>query len=577
MSERRIGVYICHCGGNISDYVDVEKVREAVSKEEGVVVAKTTMFACSDAAQQEIIDDIKGENLDGIVVASCSPKLHLYTFRGVAQRAGLNPFQYIQVNLREQDSWAHTDDPQGATEKAVRLVLAGIKKARLSRALEPIKIDTVKKALVVGAGIAGLRAAIGLADLGIQTFLIEKEKEVGGWIRKFKKIYPYERSGEQIIEELLKEVKRRENITLFTESELVEKSGCVGDFEVKIRVKGEEINLKVGSIIVATGFDTYKPREGEYGYGNEGVVTLPEFKQLVENSSGKLIYNGKEVKNIVYIYCVGSRQNPDMENPNLYCSRYCCNAALHTSILASEVDPFISQFHLFRDMRSYGKYETLYEEACRRGAIPLRFSEEEPPKVERVNGNLKVWVKDLLSGGEELEIGADLVVLVTGMVPNREESLVEVLKLPVGRDRFFNEIHPKLRPVETVIDGVLIAGACQGPKNSTEAVASSLAAVSKSAALLLKGYIELDPLLASVNVEKCRWCGLCAEACPYSAVEKGEFEGREVAQINKALCKGCGACVPVCPENALDIEGYTDPQIKAMIDGLLKEVQVAGS
>ncbi len=575
MNGRRIGVYICHCGGNISDYVDVEKVREAASKEEGVVVAKTMMFACSDSAQQEIIDDIKEKKLDGMVVASCSPKLHLYTFRGVAQRAGLNPYQYTQVNLREQDSWTHTDNPEGATEKGIRLVLAGIRKAKLSISLEPIKIETIKKVLVIGAGIAGLRAAVSLADLGIHAFLIEKEAEPGGWIRKFKKLYPQGRSGEKIIAKLLEEVGKRENITLFTEAELIEKTGCVGDFDVKIRAKGEEISLNVGSIIVATGFDSYKPKEGEYGYGTEGVVALPQFKQMVEASNGKLIYNGKEVKNIAYIYCVGARQKPNVENANVYCSRYCCNAALHTSTLVSEIDPSITQFHLYRDIRSYGKYEVLYEEASRKGAVFVRFSEDEPPEVERPNGNLKVRVRDLLTGGEQLEIEVDLVVLITGMVPNKTDDLVNVLKIPIGSDRFFNEIHPKLRPVETVINGIFIAGACQAPRNSSEAVASSLAAASKSAALLMKGYIELEPLVAAVNAERCKWCGLCAEACLYSAIEKTELEGQERATVNKALCKGCGACVPVCPQDAIDIEGYTDSQVKAMIGALSEEVEFA--
>jgi heterodisulfide reductase subunit A2 len=575
MKGRRIGVYICHCGGNISDYVDVEKVREAVSSEEGVVVAKRTMFACSDSGQQEIIDDIKEQNLDGIVVASCSPKLHLYTFRGVAARAGLNPYQYIQVNLREQDSWAHTRDPEGATEKGIRLVLAGIKKAKFSTPLEPIIINTIRSVLVIGAGIAGLRAAIFLADLGMDAFVIEKEAEPGGWVRRFKKLYPHEKSGEEIIKELLEEVGKRENITLFTEAELIEQTGYVGDFKLKIRTKQDEVNLNVGAIIVATGFDTYKPKDGEYGYGAEGVVDLPQFKQMVEASDGKLTYNGKEVKNIAYIYCVGARQKPGVENANVYCSRYCCNAALHTSILVSELDPSITQFHLYRDIRTYGKYELLYEDAAKKGAIFLRFSEDEPPEVEKSNGDLLVRVKDLLTAGAELEIGVDLVVLVTAMVPNKTEAVASVLKIPIGRDRFFNEIHPKLRPVETVINGVFIAGACQFPRNSSEAVASSLAAAAKSASLLLKGYTQLEPSVAIVNAERCKWCGLCEEACPYSAIEKTQFEGREIAVANRALCKGCGACVPVCPEDAIDIEWYTDSQVRAMIEGLAKEIEFA--
>ena len=572
MSDRRIGVYICHCGGNISDYVDVERVREAVSGEPGVVVAKTAMFTCSDATQQEMVQDIREQNLDGLVVASCSPKLHLFTFRNAAKRAGLNPYQYTQINVREQCSWTHTDDREGATKKAVSLIRAGIARTGLTEPLEPIKIDTVPQTLVVGGGVAGLRAAIGLADIGISVFLVEKSPDVGGWVSKLGKMYPHDKNGRQLIAKLVEEVKKRENITLFTSAELVEKSGNIGNFNVKIRVGGQEdqITANVGSIIIATGFDTYQPGEGEYGYGVDGVVTLPEFRELLEGSSGVPVRSGKEIRDIVYIYCVGSRQQPDQESPNLYCSRYCCNAAVHSSILASEKNPKSHQYHLFRDMRTYGRYELLYGQSRDKGSTYLRFAEDDLPAVEKCSdGKVKVTVKDLLTFGEEVEIRADVVVLVTGMVPRKNQGLIDVLKLPVGRDRFFNEIHPKLRPVETVVDGVFICGACQGPKNSSESVASALSAVTQSASMLKKGYVELEPLMASVNPELCEWCDLCENTCPYSAIEKIEDQGKKVAAINKTGCKGCGGCVPVCPRDAIDLKGYTDAQMRAMIDGLI--------
>ncbi len=565
MSKRKIGVYICHCGGNISDYVDVEKVRQAIEKEEDVVVAKTTMFACSDAAQQEMMDDIREKGLDAIVIASCSPKLHLFTFRSMAQRAGLNPYQYVQVNIREQDSWTHTDDTEGATEKAIRLVRAGIAKARASKPLEPIRVETEKKALIVGGGISGLRAAISLADMGIYVFLLEKEKELGGWVKNFSSMYPHNRSGREIIQKLVEEAKKRERITIFTEAELIEKSGVLGDFQVKIRTKGEEINLEVGSIIIATGFEEYRPSKGEFGFGLPGVVTLSQFKKMVENSQGELRFNGKKVNTVAYIYCVGSRQREG----NTYCSRYCCNATLHTAILASRLSPSIRQFHLYRDIRTYGKNELLYEEASKLGSVFLKWSEDQPPDVSSRNGHLRVRVKDLLTDGEEVEIDTDLVVLVTGMVPRDNQALTEVLKLPIGRDGFYNEIHPKLRPVETVIDGVYIAGASQGPKNSYEAVASSLAAASKVATLVLKGFAELEPQVATVDPEKCEWCGLCLEACPYNAFEKVKHGDKEVAKVVDALCKGCGGCVPACPADAIDVKGYEDATIKSMIEELL--------
>jgi heterodisulfide reductase subunit A len=575
MSDRKIGVYICHCGGNISDYVDVEKVKEAVQDEIGVEVVKTAMFTCSDATQQEIIQDIQDQHLDGIVVASCSPKLHLHTFRDVAERAGLNPYQYSQVNVREQCSWTHTDDHEGATEKAIRLVRAGIARTNLTEPLEPIVIDTVPRVLVIGAGIAGLRAAIGLSDIGISVFLVEKSSAAGGWVAGFEQMYPHGKSGKRIIAQLVDEVRKRENIVLYTGAELVERSGCIGNFDVILRVSGpeqEDIRVNVGSIIVATGFDTYQPKEGEYGYGLDGVVTIAEFKELVDVPGESIVYKGKEVKDVVYIYCVGSRQDAGVENANRYCSRYCCNATVHASIAVSSKNPKIHQFHLFRDIRTYGKFELLYNESMRLGSTYLKFDENEPPRVdEGKNGKLKVIVKDLLTYGEELEIQADLVVLATGMVPKKNEKLVDTLKLPLGRDRFFNEIHPKLRPVETVVDGVYICGTCQGPKNSSESVGSALSAVTQSASILKKGYVELEPLIAAVNSERCDGCRECVPTCPYAAIEMEEGQDRALARINRAVCKGCGGCVPVCPRDAIDLKGYSDAQIKSMIDGFLKE------
>ena len=572
MTNRRLGVYMCYCGGNISDYVDVERVREVIAAEPGVVVAKTAMSMCSDAAQQEIVKDIEEEKLDGLVVASCSPKLHMFTFRGAARRAGLNPYLYTQVNVREQCSWAHTDDREAATEKEIRLIRAGIAKTMLSEPLEPIRIETVPRVLVVGGGIAGLRASVGLADIGLSVILIERAERAGGWVGELGTMYPHGREGKELIAQLVREVKDRKNITLYTNAELVGKSGSMGDFTVRIRAGAEEITANVGTIIVATGFDSYHPEVGEYGYGIDGVVTLPEFKALLDCTEGTLSLGGRKIEDIVYVYCVGSRQDEEKENPNRYCSRYCCNAAVHASLVAGEKNPTARQYHLFRDMRTYGKYELLYNQSREAGANYLRFAEDEPPVVEKcADGRLKVTVKDLLTYGEEMEITADVVVLVTGMVPRPNDSLVSLLKLPVGRDRFYNEIHPKLRPVETMVDGVLICGACQGPKNSAEAVASALTAAAQSAAILKKGYVELDPLMAAVNRELCDGCGECLGACPYQAIVMDEAAGRKTAAVNQVGCKGCGGCVPVCPKGAIDLKGYTDAQIRLMIDGFLKE------
>ena len=291
MSGRKIGVYVCQCGGNISDYVDVDEVVAAVEHDADVVVARTAMFTCSDSTQQEIIQDAHEKGLDALVVASCSPKLHTVTFRDVAKRAGMNPFQYTQVNVREQCSWTHTDDHEGATEKAVRLVRAGINRTRLTEPLEPIVVETTPKSLVVGGGIAGLRAALGLAEIGLAVFLVEKQPQLGGWVAGFGEMYPHRRDGAELIARLEEKVRAHPAVTVFVNAEVMAKSGSFGNYQMTIAIHGEKletIQVDVGSVVVATGFDTYEPAAGEFGYGMKGVVTLAEFKKMVDDAAGPL-------------------------------------------------------------------------------------------------------------------------------------------------------------------------------------------------------------------------------------------------------------------------------------------------
>ena len=575
-SKRRIGVYVCHCGGNISDYVDVEQVVAAVKGDADVVVARDAMFTCSDATQQEIAQDIAEHQLDGMVVASCSPKLHTLTFRGVARRAGLNPYEYTQVNIREQCSWTHTDDHEGATRKALRLVRAGIAHTRLSEPLEPTAVETVPRVLVIGGGVAGMRAAVGLADLGLEVVLVERAPRLGGWVARLGTTYPHDANGGALVLRLDREIRRREAITVLTGAELIAKSGTYGDYQVTIRTEAEPITFSVGQIIVTTGFDSYEPAAGEFGYGISGVLTLPEFTSLLKESDGPITHEGHPVRTIAYIYCVGSR---DEEHP--YCSRFCCSAAVHSALLAADRGEEIRQYHLYRDLRTYGKNEAMLTESRRRGSLYLKFADDQPPSVNRDGDGLRVTVRDQLTAGDEITVAADLVVLVTGMVARKNPELIGTLKLPIGGDGFFNEIHPKLRPVETVVDGVLIAGTCQAPKSVAESVASGLAAVTQAAAVLKRGVAELDPQVAVVNVSACTGCGVCVDACPFGAItlvaadgaaaETGTapVAGARTAVIDVSGCKGCGGCTPVCTADAIDLRGYTDAQVRAMIDGLL--------
>ena len=575
--KKKLGVYICACGGNISDYVDIEKVREAVKDEDCLVLAKTTMFACGDTNQKDMEQDIKENDLSGIVVASCSPKLHLTTFRGVSERAGLNKYNYVHANIREQGSWAHSDNKVGATEKAINLVKAAIAKARLAESLEPIIIESKRSVAVIGAGVAGMKAAISLARMKDEVYLIEREARVGGHLSALERISPEGTDGRELLARLEKEIAAEPNITLLTNAEVTSTGGNIGDFKVDVTIKGSQGEVVkqfvAGSILVATGSNSYTPAEGEFGYGNiKNVITLPDFKKLISeggkadtDGTMRLFYNNKDVQSIAYIYCVGSRQ---VKGENKYCSRYCCTAAIQSSLDVREKFPNVDNFHFTRGVRTYGKQELIYKESNDKGDVYIQFPDKKPPVVTEENGKVLVKAIDMLSDKNESEVAADLLVLVTGMVPDSDTALGNLLKLPKGRDKFFNEIHPKLRPVETVIDGITIAGTCQGPKNVAESVNSALSAAAKSHSFVSLGELELEPIVAYVDNETCNWCTACSDVCPFSAVSMIDHNGKSVAAINKSNCKGCGMCLPVCPSDSIELISFTNKEMESMIDVL---------
>lgn len=564
--KRRIGVYVCHCGGNISDFVDVEKVRQSVEGEEGIVLAKTTMFACSDMNQKDMVEDIKANDLDGVIVASCSPQLHLVTFRNVSQRADLNKYTYVHSNIREQASWAHSDNKEGATEKAIHLVKSAIAKARHVEALEPSQVKAEKSVAVIGAGIAGLKAALTLSEKDCQVYLIEREATVGGWVAKWKDLFMTNETGDALVKRLYDELKQKPNVTIYTEAEVFSNTGSIGNINLKIKQKGELVDIFVGSVLVATGFDPYQPAEDEFGYASvPNVITLPEFKQLIDQEKDVLMYKGQKVKNISFIYCVGSRQP---EGENTYCSRYCCTATIHAANEARNKFKDIQNYHFTRGVRSYGKQELLYAESLRGGDIYLQSYEDDLPTVFERKNKPVVRINDILTGGRELEVESDLVVLVTAMVPRREGTVGSLFKLPRGRDKFFNEVHMKLRPVETAIDGITIAGACQGPKTIVESVNSALSAATKAYSNISTGVLETDPRIARIDAQACTGCEDCLPACPFDAISMQTIDDKYVAVINATLCKGCGMCTPVCPTDAIDLIAYSNQQIMGMIDAL---------
>jgi heterodisulfide reductase subunit A len=574
--KKRIGVYICHCGGNISDYVDVEQLRELADGEENVAVSKNVMFACADSNQKEMINDIREKNLDGIVVASCSPKLHLHTFRGVAERAGLNPYNYVQVNVREQCSWAHSDQPEQASYKAAGLIRAGIKKVSKSEALENIRITAQKSVVVIGAGVAGMRASIDLARMGNQVYLIEKEDHVGGQLTGKGKLFPTGETGEKLVETLLSRLRSMNNITLFTSATLEKVTGSLGNFKAEIHVAKENkevMTFAAGAILVTTGYEPYQPKDNEFGYhASPRIVTLNDFDKMIKNSSENLVIDGKKVRTAAFIYCVGMRQS---KGENKYCSRICCTAAIHSSLQMHEKFPGIRTYHMYRDIRTYGKQEILYEKSSRAGDVYLMYQEKFPPVVEPTANGVSISVKDYLTMKKTIEMEVDLLVLVNGMVPRSDSATIaSKLKVPIGSDKFFNEIHPKLRPVETVINGMFLGGSCQGPKNIQESVQSSLSAAAKINAIIRNETIELEPIIARVDDEACSWCGKCQEVCEFDAIFQLETNGRVIAGINEAVCKGCGICAPICPVDAINIVQFTNDEIEGMIDGFMQPVDL---
>jgi heterodisulfide reductase subunit A len=598
--EVRVGVYICRCGGNISDVVDVERVAEVVSLIPGVVTAKVNTFCCSDPGQQTITADIIEQNLDRVVVASCSPSLHEQTFRGAVSRANLNPYLYEQVNIREQGSWAHRHDSEGATQLAIHMISAAIGKLRYSIPLDQIKLPNHRKALVIGGGIGGMKAAVDMAGRGILVMLVEKSDRLGGRLNEYGRVYPSEKLASEFVTELIQKVQANKNIEVLLNSNVTEVNGFIGNFRTVIMGPfgpagaTASTNALVGAIVMATGFRPYVPRDGEFLYHEDPcVLTTPEFiqfSQSLDPGAKDMVYQGRTIRSLAFLHCVGSRQLDGVHEPqpdgtlNTYCSRVCCSTILQQALAIRERFPKIRVYDFHRDIRTYGRgEEDYYINASKAGVVFFRFNGEDPIKVER-NGHaggkkaapLTVTVKDALTWGEELEIPVDMVVLGVGMMPSHIEDLVESIKLSTGEDHFLQEVHPKLRPVEVAVNGVLLAGTAQGPMNIQETLNAASAAAVKAASMFAKDVVELNPFVAVVDALRCTGNAICVTQCDYEGALKMvevEIDGRKVqrAEVNAGLCSGCGACVPVCPSRAIDIDGWRLDQYDAMVDGLVAD------
>ncbi len=655
----RIGVYVCHCGINIAATVDSKAVAEFAATLPHVLVARDYLYMCSDPGQDMIKQDMRDYDLNRVVVASCSPLMHEPTFRTVVQEVGVNPYYFEMANIREQCSWVHTDRKVG-TEKAKEIVAGVVAKAALLEPLEERQVDVIPVALVIGGGIAGLEAALDIADAGYQTYLVERQPSLGGRMAQLNKTFPrMEDAGALVVSEMERAL-AHPNVEVLAYSEVVDVEGYIGNFEVTVRrkprfvdthkctacnkcaeacvladqiadefqmglgrraaiyrlfpealpstytvdpahcllltegvcgthpgedgppcalacpedavdfgQKEQEVTLKVGTLIVATGYDPFDPkRKPEFGYGRyPGVLSALEFERMAAANGptgGHIVIPGtdKEPEHVVFIHCVGSR---DKLLGNEYCSRVCCMyTAKQANVVLDQVpDARVTVFYM--DVRAFTKGgEEFYDRARARG---VRYRRGNPSEIYRRGDKLVVRSEDTLLR-RTVEVEADMVVLAVGLESGSGgDEMSHLLKLSCTGDKFLAEAHPKLRPVDTTSDGVFLAGTCQGPKDIPDTVAHAKAAASSALIPLSMGKAKVEAIISSVNRELCVGCGLCEEACVYGALSLHPWRG--IMCLNEVLCKGCGACSVACPSKAITLGHFTQKQTLAMLDAML--------
>jgi heterodisulfide reductase subunit A len=663
-NEPRIGLYICHCGANIGSVVDVESVAKYAQALPNVVVAKTYLYMCSSPGQEMIAKDIAEHDLNRVIVAACTPRLHETTFRRTIAAAGLNPYLLDVANIREHCSWVHASDRNKATAKAKDLARMAVARARLLEPLEKKSVQANTSALVLGGGVAGMRAAVDLAERGFKVYLVERSPTVGGHTAQLRRVFPTDDEAGALLSKLYGRISSEANIKVLTQAELESMEGFVGNFNVTISVRPRRINgscnacrkcetvcpvdvpnehdyalskrkaiykpnifaypptyaiddtnctfcgkcvpvcdkgaidlaevgtsivATVGVIIVATGFNPYEPVPGEFAYGvSSRVITLPQLVRLLDENGptkGQLDLDEEPPKNVVFIACVGSRQRPGIyeraskSQPfHEYCSRICCTTSLQHEITLKKKYPKCNVFHLYRDIRTYGRgHEKLYEDASNSSVFFIRYGEKDPPRVDPYGDKMLVSVNDTIGGRERFEIAADLVVLAVGMTPRTAtKSLQTKLRIPSSPDGFIQETHAKLKPVELSSDGIFVAGAAQSPRDITESTISGSAAAAKASIILANGKVELEPTIAHVDHELCDGCALCIETCTYKAIKLEEVavagEPKHRAAVNEALCKGCGACASICPPRAISVSHFTPKQLAAILDAALVRI-----
>ena len=554
--EVRIGVFVCHCGINIASTVDVHKVENSVADMDGVVYHTDSLYSCSADAVETLKERIIEHNLNRVVIAACSPRTHEPLFQETLRDAGLNRCLFEMVNIRDQCSWVHAGEPDEATRKSEDLLRMAVAKAR---DLEPLPEQTVPvtpKALIIGAGIAGMTAALTLAEEGFESVLVEKEKTLGGTYGSLN--YTHD-AGETAsnLKNMVAKVKKTKKIDVLTEGELVDFSGFIGNFASVVATgtgkSKKEHTIDHGVVVLATGGHEHRPG-GYLLEESKKVLTQSELEKRLAGRS-----KNRAPDSIVMIQCAGSRGD-DLN----YCSKVCCNHAVKNALKIKELNPAAQVIVLYRDMRTYGYAEDAYREARLKGVVFIPYDLENKPEVYEKSRKLHVKFFDSLMQ-EEMDLTPELVALSVGIVPDGTEDLSKLLKAPLTEDKFFLEAHVKLRPVELPVAGVFVCGLAHGPKPVDETIAQAQGAAAKAAIPLVKGSVTVDPIVSKVDQETCIGCTLCVNLCPFGAIEMVKVGKKKKAQTISASCKACGICSSHCPTFAISMGGFTNEQITDQI------------
>jgi heterodisulfide reductase subunit A len=567
----RIGVFICNCGTNISHVVDTDALLDHARSLPGVEVARTYRYMCSNPGQEIIAAEIRDHALERVVVAACSPRMHERTFRSACRAGGLNPYLFEMANIREQCSWVHTDGP-AATAKAQALTRAAVLRVARNEPLDGLTAEMCPTTLVLGGGIAGLTAALELAEGGCPVVLVEATDRLGGNLSRVDLTAPYLDSARDLLTQRITRVRSHPGITVMMQTQLKALTGFVGNYTATLETDVDAARLmtsvRLGNVVVATGYREFDAgRIAHYGWGRlPNVVTSFEFERMLR--AGRIeTKDGRPPRYAAIIHCVGSRSREF----HGYCSRVCCMTALKYSHEIKSAVPDCYVADLYIDMHAFGKgCEDFYKRGSEAKTLFLMYGKNERPVIRRAGPDddcdMLIEVDEQLSG-ERIEIPADLVILMVGMEAREDAAAVaRLVNISQDKDGWFIESHPKLDPVATTTDGIYIAGTCASPKDIPDTVAQARAAAARILARVARGHIEIDGVFAEVREDRCSGCRICNELCPYSAIEFDPDTRR--SHVIPAACKACGACVAGCPSGAMVARHFTEAQILAQIEGV---------